>query len=66
VSELTQTKKYSQACQVRAIVEKSIGLLEKNVQEGKMTATRQRRIAAAYMSHASNWSENMSLMHREA
>jgi len=42
--------KYSQACQVKAIVDKAIASLEKNAQEGKVTVARKKRLVAAYMS----------------
>ena len=42
--------KYSQACQVKAIVDKAIASLEKNAQEGKVTVAGKKWLVAAYVS----------------
>jgi len=42
--------KYSQASQVKAIVDKGIVSLEKTIQEGRATAAGKRQLATAYTS----------------
>jgi len=41
--------KYSQACQVKALVERSITSLEAGLRDGKITGAGKRRLAAAYV-----------------
>ena len=44
------TMKFTQACQMKELVDKSIAILEKSNKDGKGTAASQKQLAAAHVS----------------
>ena len=48
---LNTKMKYSEACHLKALINRSIASLEKSITEGTVTAARRKQLVAAHMSH---------------